>query len=79
MEMKYFDIRVDFRGKRITGHINDYGEYLLITFTEDEVLKEFGGQFKLSADFKTIEHHYHPDDEKKFHNAIVHELMRLEK
>lgn len=67
---------MDFRGRRIDANVHQHDEFYLVTFSDDEVLNHFGGVVRVSSDLKTLSNHYHGEDEKKFHSAIVHELAK---
>jgi hypothetical protein len=77
--MESFTIRMDFRGRRVNANVHQHEAFYLIWFSDTEIVHSFGGQIQLSADLKTMSgHRSGADDEKKLHNAIVHELKKLD-
>ncbi|MFL5811342.1 MAG: hypothetical protein ACJ749_17600 [Flavisolibacter sp.] len=75
--MEHFQIRMDFRGRRIDAQVHKHTDCYLVWFTDSEVVHSFGGQIQISDHLKTMNGHKPgAEDEKKFHAAIVKELSK---
>lgn len=77
--MEHFGIRIDFRDRRIDGHVHKFDTLYRVHFSDTEIIRDFGGLVMVSADLKRTEGQAKAKDEKDFHNAIVKALADREK
>jgi hypothetical protein len=81
--MEWFEIRFDFRGKRVTGFVHKFGAFYHVSFSDTEILHCFGGLITMDADYSNFQFKGHlpeePKDGATLHKAIVSALKSRER
>lgn len=45
--VNHYSIYITFRGLQISAHVQDFGEYQLVNFSHEEILKDFTGTIRM--------------------------------
>lgn len=70
-----YDIYINFRGIRDRkAYVTDYGSHKYVFFTDNDILKDFGGKFTIEEG--KISSHKQPEDYKQLYNSILHQIRQ---
>lgn len=53
--MNYYPIRFEFRKVMVNAHVQDFGEYAMVNFTDTDIINDFSGTLKINLPSKKLD------------------------